>query len=41
MSKIKAIFFDLDHTLLNSMKAEQEAIHGFIKLFQELNKIDE
>ena len=41
MSKIKAIFFDLDHTLLNSMKAEREAIHDFIKTVQELNKINE
>ena len=41
MSEIRAIFFDLDHTLLDSKKAEEKAVHKFIKLFKELDSINE
>ena len=41
MQNIKAIFFDLDYTILDSKKAEEEAIHEFIKKIQELKDINE
>ena len=36
---IKAIFFDLDDTLVNSKKAEYNAICDFKKLYSEFDKI--
>lgn len=41
MSKIKAIFFDLDHTILNSKKSEEEAMHELFKTCQELQEFNE
>ena len=38
---IKAIFFDLDDTLVNSKKAEYNAICEFKKLHSEFNKIND
>ena len=40
-SKIKAILFDLDRTLLDSKTAEFNAICKFKKMFNELDKINE
>lgn len=39
MSKIKAIFFDLDDTLVNSRNAEIEAADEFKKKFHEFDKM--
>ena len=41
MEKIKAIFFDLDDTLVDSRKAEQDASIEFKKLFSEFNKMSD
>ena len=41
MSKIKAIFFDLDDTLINSRKAEQKAAAIFKKQFRVFDNINE
>ena len=41
MQNIKAIFFDLDYTILDSKKAEEIAVHEFIKKIPELNGINE
>ena len=40
MSKIKAIFFDLDDTLVNSRKAEKEAAYTFKEQFSEFNNMN-
>ena len=41
MQNIKAIFFDLDYTILDSKRAEEIAVHEFIKKIPELNGINE
>ena len=41
MSKIKAIFFDLDDTLVDSRKAEKDASIEFKKYFQEFKNVDD
>lgn len=40
MAKIKAIFFDLDDTLVNSRKAEKEAAYIFKKQFSEFDNMN-
>lgn len=40
MQEIKAIFFDLDDTLINSREAEYDASIEFKKQFEEFNEID-
>ena len=41
MPDIKAVFFDLDDTLINSRKAEQDASIEFKKIFKEFDNIDD